>query len=96
MVAVGALMIIAVYLLHSHGLLKRSHIEAPSKYQTATQSQQQQQTVRSQENAREPKRPHKTFWRPNVAAHVTHNLAPVGASIQDAARNLRSRRFSVA
>ena len=97
MVAVGALMVVAVYLLHSHGLLKRSHIEAPpTKYQTAAATQnhrqQQQQTARSPEHsAREPKRPHgiKTLWRPNVAAHV-------GASIQDTARNLRSRRFSVA
>ena len=94
MVAVGALMVIAVYLLHSHGLLKRSQIEAPTKYQAATQNHQQTAS-RSQEQAREPKRTHKSFWRPNVT-HVTHNLAPVGASIQDAARNLRSRRFSVA
>ena len=89
MVAVGALMVMAVYLVHTHGLFTRRHIEAPTKHQN-----HQQPTARPQEDdARERKRSYcNTLWRPNM----THNLAPVGASIQDAARNLRSRRFSVA
>ena len=83
MVAVGALMVIVVYLLHTHSLLKRSHLEAPTKALAAAA------TSSHQERSQEPKRPHsKTLWRPN--------MPHVGASIQDTARNLRSRRFSVA
>ena len=91
MVSVGALLMVAAFLVHSRGQWeKRREKGNPAKKQRVTQTEMQQQTELSKQSRR-------AFWRPNVA-HVSRNLSPAAnaSTIHDAARNLRARRFSVA
>ena len=85
MVALGALLIIVAYLLNSWGILQKDDLEAPSEFPTSIVDHKQEDIKRNR----------KIYWRPNVA-HMTRDLAPVGAGILQATENLRARRFSVA
>ena len=87
MVVLGALMIIVAHLLNSWGILQRNDIEAPNEYQMSIVEHRQEDLKRNR----------KIYWRPNVA-HMTRDLAPVGAGIRRASGQAwqRARRFSVA
>ena len=87
MVVLGALMIIVAHLLNSWGILQRNDIEAPNEYQMSIVEHKREDLKRNR----------KIYWRPNVA-HMTRDLAPVGAGIRRASGQAwqRARRFSVA